>query len=149
MPRITVIGGGNGIAVVLRGLSRRVRDGIALDLTAIVATADDGGSSGRLREERGGIPPGDLRNCLLALAEDPEAAFARLFAHRYDGAGDLAGHSLGNLILLALAEQRGSYLAALRTAGELLQVRGRVLPVSLDALRMEGVARDGSRISGC
>jgi uncharacterized cofD-like protein len=148
VPRVTVIGGGNGISAVLRGLSRRVRDGVPLDVTAIVATADDGGSSGRLREERGGIPPGDLRNCLLALADDPEAPFARLFSHRYDGAGDLAGHSLGNLILLALAEQRGSYLAALRMAGDLLAVRGLVLPVSLDAVRMEGIAQDGSRISG-
>jgi uncharacterized cofD-like protein len=146
--RVTVLGGGNGISAVLRGIARRIREGAALDLTAVVATADDGGSSGRLREERGGIPPGDLRNCLLALASDEAAPLARLFAHRYEGRGDLAGHALGNLILAALADQHGSYLRSVEVAAGLLGAFGRVLPASLDALHLEGLARDGIRISG-
>lgn len=146
--RLAVLGGGNGIPTVLRGLSELARSGREMDVTAIVATADDGGSSGRLRRERGGLPPGDLRNCLLALADDGRSPFARLLAHRYAGAGDLAGHSLGNLMLMALAEQEGSYVKALETAGRLLRARGRVLPASVGALRLEGETIDGARISG-
>jgi len=146
--RVVVVGGGNGIPNVLRGLAALVRDGRALEITAIVATADDGGSSGRIRSQRGGLPPGDLRNCLLALADDADTAFGRLFAHRYAGAGDLAGHSLGNLLLMALAEQEGCYLKAVEAAGRLLRVRGRVLPASAAALRLEGETIAGERISG-
>lgn len=146
--RVVVLGGGNGIPTVLRGLAELARSGRDLDITAIVATADDGGSSGRIRRERGGLPPGDLRNCLLALADDARGVFARLFAHRYDGAGDLAGHSLGNLVLMALSEQEGDYLRALDTAGRLLKARGRVLPATLQGLRLEGETIDGTRISG-
>lgn len=146
--RIAVVGGGNGISVVLRGLARRVAGAPPLEISAIVATADDGGSSGRLREERGGVPPGDLRNCLLALATGTEDRFARLFSHRYDGAGGLAGHSLGNLILAAMAEQEGSWLRAAATAGEMLGAQGRVLPVTPGGVRLEAEARDGIRISG-
>lgn len=146
--RLVVLGGGNGIPTVLRGLADLVRDGRRFEIAAIVATADDGGSSGRIRRERGGLPPGDLRNCLLALADDDRGVFARLLAHRYGGGGDLAGHSLGNLVLMALAEQEGCYLKALETAGRLLKARGRVLPASLQALRLEGETVDGVRISG-
>jgi len=146
--RVVVLGGGNGIPAVLRGLADLSRTGREIDITAVVATADDGGSSGRLRRERGGLPPGDLRNCLLALADDARGVFARLFAHRYDGNGDLAGHSLGNLVLMALSEQEGSYLKALETAGRLLGARGRVLPASGHALRLEGETVDGMRVSG-
>jgi uncharacterized cofD-like protein len=85
--RIVVLGGGNGISAVLEGLSRKVAAGAPLHLTAVVATADDGGSSGRLRRDRGGLPPGDLRTCLLALAGTGDRPFARLFAHRFEGAG--------------------------------------------------------------
>jgi uncharacterized cofD-like protein len=146
--RVAVLGGGNGIPTVLRGLADLVRGGRHLEITAIVATADDGGSSGRLRRERGGLPPGDLRNCLLALADDGRGVFARLFAHRYAGSGNLAGHSLGNLMLTALAEQEGCYIKALDTAGRLLRARGRVLPASVQALRLEGETVNGTRISG-
>ena len=146
--RVVVVGGGNGIPNVLRGLAALVRKGRALETTAIVATADDGGSSGRIRSQRGGLPPGDLRNCLLALADDADGAFGRLFAHRYAGAGDLAGHSLGNLLLMALAEQEGCYLKAVEAAGRLLRIRGRVLPASAGALRLEGETIAGERISG-
>ena len=146
--RVVALGGGNGIPTVLRGLADVARAGRDLEITAVVATADDGGSSGRLRRERGGLPPGDLRNCLLALADDGRGAFARVFAHRYQGSGDLAGHSLGNLVLMALAEQEGNYVKALETAGRLLHARGRVLPASVRALALEGETVDGTRISG-
>lgn len=146
--RVSILGGGNGISVVLRGLARRAEAGEPLDVRAIVATADDGGSSGRLREERGGVPPGDLRNCLLALAPRTGGRFARLFGHRYDGAGGLAGHSLGNLVLAALAEQEGSWPRAAEIAGEMLGAKGKVLPVTDAGVRLEAEARDGTRISG-
>jgi uncharacterized cofD-like protein len=146
--RVAVVGGGNGIPNVLRGLAALARQGRPLDITAIVATADDGGSSGRIRSQRGGLPPGDLRNCVLALADEADGVFGRLFAHRYAGAGDLAGHSLGNLLLIALAEQEGSYLKAVETAGRLLRIRGRVLPATAAPVRLEGETIDGERISG-
>jgi uncharacterized cofD-like protein len=94
------------------------------------------------------LPPGDLRQCLLALADDADEPFGRLFAHRYTGAGDLAGHSLGNLLLIALAEQEGCYLKAVAAASRLLRVRGRVLPVTGSALRLEGETVAGDRLSG-
>lgn len=146
--RVAVLGGGNGIPNVLRGLAAAERRGRPLDVTAVVATADDGGSSGRIRSQRGGLPPGDLRNCVLALADDADGPFGRLFAHRYAGAGELAGHSLGNLLLIALAEQEGSYFKALEAAGRLLRIRGRVLPATAGAVRLEGETVAGERISG-
>ena len=146
--RVAVLGGGNGIPNVLRGLASLSRQGSLLEIAAVVATADDGGSSGRIRSQRGGLPPGDLRNCLLALADDPNSALSRLFAHRYSGEGDLAGHSLGNLLLNALAEQEGCYLRAVEVAGRLLGARGRVLPASAGAVRLEGETISGERISG-
>jgi len=146
--RFVVLGGGTGIPNALRGLASLVRDGLPLEITAIVATADDGGSSGRIRRDRGGLPPGDLRQCLLALADAADEPLGRLFAHRYDGAGDLAGHSVGNLILNALAEQEGCYLKAVAAAGQMLRARGRVLPVTEHALRLEGETVSGDRLSG-
>lgn len=146
--RVAVVGGGNGIPNVLRGLAAAERRGLPLELTAIVATADDGGSSGRIRSQRGGLPPGDLRNCVLALADNADGPFGRLFAHRYAGAGELAGHSLGNLLLIALAEQEGSYFKAVEAAGRLLRMRGRVLPATAGAVRLEGETVAGERISG-
>jgi uncharacterized cofD-like protein len=146
--RVVVLGGGNGMPNVLRGLAALAREGNPVEITAIVATADDGGSSGRIRSQRGGLPPGDLRNCLLALADDAESAISRLFAHRYAGTGDLAGHSLGNLLLMALAEQEGCYLKGVEAAGRLLRTRGRVLPASEGGLRLEGETVSGARISG-
>jgi len=113
-----------------------------------VATADDGGSSGRLRRDRGGLPPGDLRTCLLALAGSGDRPFTRLFAHRYDGSGELAGHALGNLILAALADLEGGFLRGLAVAEDLLAVNGRVLPVTEGGVRLEGRCRDGSHLSG-
>ena len=146
--RIAVLGGGNGISAVLEGFARQVAAGTALEVTAVVATADDGGSSGRLRRDRGGLPPGDLRTCLLALAGSTDRPFARLFAHRYDGEGELAGHALGNLILAALADMEGGFLAGLAVAEDLLAANGRVLPVTEAGMRLEGRCRDGSCLSG-
>ena len=126
--RIVAMGGGNGLSTVLRGLAQRWRAGAALNITAIVATADNGGSSGRLRRDRGGLPPGDLRNCLLALSPEDQS-LARVFAHRYEGDGDLAGHAVGNLMLSALAEQEGCFQRGVDRAASLLQACGRVMPV--------------------
>ena len=146
--RIAVLGGGNGISAVLEGFARLVAAGSPLEVTAVVATADDGGSSGRLRRDRGGLPPGDLRTCLLALAGSGDRPFARLFAHRYDGAGELAGHALGNLILAALADMEGGFLHGLAVAEDLLAANGRVLPVTEGEVRLLGRCRDGSHLSG-
>ena len=146
--RIAVLGGGTGISAALCGLARVATGDRRLDIVAVVATADDGGSSGRLRRERGGIPPGDLRTCLLALAGGSETPLSRLLSHRYNGTGALAGHSLGNLILAAVAEEEGSYLRAAQLVGEMLGARGRVLPVSVEGIRLEAEVADGSRISG-
>ncbi|HEX4824858.1 MAG TPA: gluconeogenesis factor YvcK family protein [Candidatus Polarisedimenticolaceae bacterium] len=146
--RCAVLGGGNGIPSALQGLADLAGRGLPLAITAIVATADDGGSSGRIRRDHGGLPPGDLRRCLLALSQAADGPFARLFRHRYSGEGDLAGHSLGNLLLTALAEQHGSYVAAVAAAGRMLQARGRVLPVTEEAPRLEGETITGDRLSG-
>ena len=145
--RVTVVGGGNGISAVLRGLARAARDGQPLEIVAVVATADDGGSTGRIRRERGGLPVGDFRNCLLALAPDP-SPLARLFAHRYHGTGELAGHAVGNLILSALAEQEGCHLRGLRAAADLLGCAGRVLPATADPVALHAELEDGSRVDG-
>lgn len=145
--RIAVLGGGSGIPNVLSGLARRVGAGAALDVRAIVATMDDGGSSGRLRRERAAIPPGDLRNCLVALTP-AGGGFRRLFEHRYEGSGDLAGHSVGNLILTALAESEGCWSRAVVAAGTMLGAVGRVYPVSLEPARLEAETGNGERISG-
>lgn len=146
--RVVVLGGGNGISTLLRGLALWKAADRAIEITAIVATADDGGSSGRLRRQRGGLPYGDLRNCLQALAADPSGSSARLFAHRFAGAGELAGHALGNLVLAALAEQEGCCLRGLERAGKLIGACGRVLPVSLDNVDLHGETADRRRLSG-
>ncbi|HEX6850874.1 MAG TPA: uridine diphosphate-N-acetylglucosamine-binding protein YvcK [Candidatus Polarisedimenticolaceae bacterium] len=145
--RVTVVGGGNGISAVLRGLARESREGRALEISAVVATADDGGSSGRIRRERGGLPVGDFRNCLLALAPDP-SPLAKLFAHRYLGTGELAGHAVGNLMLAALAEQEGCHLRGLEVAGRLLGCAGRVLPATTVPLALHAELEDGSLLNG-
>ena len=106
-PTVAVIGGGHGLSVLLRGIKE-----LTSNVTAIVTVADDGGSSGRLREELGIIPPGDLRNCLVALA-DTEPLMEKLFQHRFEGRSDLAGHSFGNLFLAAMAEVKGDMETAL------------------------------------
>ncbi len=123
-PRVVAIGGGTGLSSLLRGLKERTDQ-----VTAIVTVADDGGSSGRLRSELGIPPPGDARQCLVALAES-EPLMERLLSHRFDSDGSLGGHSLGNLLLAALVHIQGDLQGALEAAGQILGVRGRVMPSS-------------------
>jgi uncharacterized cofD-like protein len=129
-PRIVTIGGGHGLATLLRGLKAYTRN-----LTAIVTVADDGGSSGRLRESFGILPPGDIRNCLAALSNDEEM-LTQLFRYRFSGAGELDGHSFGNLFITALAEITGSFEEAIAESGKVLSVSGRVLPSTLHDVRL-------------
>jgi uncharacterized cofD-like protein len=135
------VGGGHGLAVTLAALRR-----LDIEPTAIVTVADDGGSSGRLRRGLGMLPPGDLRMALLALSGPADGTIAELFAYRF-AAGDLAGHSLGNLVLAALTDLEGGFLAAIETASRLLGVRGRVLPSTLAPIELCGVV-DGRTIRG-
>lgn len=129
-PRIVTMGGGHGLATLLRGLKTYTRN-----LTAIVTVADDGGSSGRLRETYGILPPGDIRNCLAALSND-EQMLTQLFRYRFSGAGELDGHSFGNLFITALAEITGSFEEAIAESGRVLSVSGRVLPSTLHDVKL-------------
>ncbi len=126
--KIVALGGGTGLPVVLRGLKRALAD--VASLTAIVTVSDDGGSSGRLRRDLNVLAMGDIRNCLVALSEN-EPLMSRLFQYRYPGRKGLAGHSAGNLILTALAACSRSWLKAIETSGEVLAIRGRILPATL------------------
>jgi len=129
-PRVVAIGGGHGISTLLRGLKEHTRN-----ITAIVTVADDGGSSGRLRESLGILPPGDIRNCLAALSND-EALLTQLFQYRFSGSPELQGHSFGNLFITALTDLTGSFDEAIAESGRALSVSGRVLPSTLDAVRL-------------
>jgi uncharacterized cofD-like protein len=129
-PRIVTIGGGHGLATLLRGLKVYTRN-----LTAVVTVADDGGSSGRLRESYGILPPGDIRNCLAALSND-EQMLTQLFQYRFSGAGNLDGHSFGNLFITALADITGSFEGAVAESGKVLSVSGRVLPSTLHDVKL-------------
>jgi len=141
LPRIAALGGGTGLASLLRGLKRA-----PVDITAIVTVADDGGSSGRLRRELGVLPPGDIRNCLVALADD-ESMMGRLFQHRFAD-GDLSGHSFGNLFLAALAEVTGGFDLAVQECSRVLKIRGRVLPSTLEQIRLWAERADGQAVCG-
>lgn len=130
-PRIVVIGGGHGMATLLRGLKAHT-----YNLTAIVTVADDGGSSGRLRSSLGVLPPGDIRNCLAALSND-ETLITQLFQYRFSGAENgMDGHSFGNLFISALSEITGSFEEAVAESGRVLSVHGRVLPATLHDVRL-------------
>ncbi len=151
--RVVAIGGGTGLPVVLAGLKRTLLAteprGAPPDperLTAIVTVADDGGSSGRLRRAYGVLAPGDIRNCLLALSSD--GAMSRLFGFRFSGDGDVAGHSLGNLILTALSLVHGDFSEAVKRAEEILGVRGRVLASTTQSVALVGELEDGGTIRG-
>ncbi len=124
-PKVVALGGGNGLATLLRGLKEHTTN-----LTAIVTVADDGGSSGRLRRELGLPPPGDVRNCLAALSDD-EDLLTQLFQYRFMEGGDLEGHSFGNLFIAALAGVTGSFDRGVLEAGRVLRIRGQVLPATL------------------
>ena len=136
-PRVVAVGGGHGLAATLRAVRLYTER-----VTAVVSVADDGGSSGRLRHLLHIIPPGDLRNCLVALAE-PGSLLATAFTHRFDEE-ELAGHSLGNLVLAGLMEAAGDPVAALDDAARLLGVRGRVLPASTEPVTLKAEAAAGT-----
>jgi uncharacterized cofD-like protein len=129
-PRVVAIGGGHGISSLLRGLKEHTRN-----ISAVVTVADDGGSSGRLRESLGILPPGDIRSCLAALSND-EALLTQLFQYRFSGAPDLVGHTFGNLFITALTDITGSFEEAIAESGRALSVSGRVLPSTLHAVRL-------------
>ena len=129
-PRIVTIGGGHGLSTLLRGLKAHTGN-----LTAVVTVADDGGSSGRLRETFGILPPGDIRNCLAALSND-EDLLTQLFQYRFSGSQDLEGHSFGNLFITALADLTGSFESAVVESGRVLSVNGRVLPSTLHNVKL-------------
>ena len=139
--KLVALGGGTGLSTMLRGLKE-----YSSNITAVVTMADDGGSSGMLREE-GMLPPGDLRNCLAALAET-ESLMEELFQHRFSGLGALKGHSLGNLIVAALFEKSGDFESAVRDTAKVLAVRGRVLPSTLDDVRLGATLKNGDEIIG-
>jgi uncharacterized cofD-like protein len=129
-PRVVAIGGGHGISALLRGLKEHTRN-----ITAVVTVADDGGSSGRLRESLGILPPGDIRTCLAALSND-EALLTQLFQYRFSGTPELVGHTFGNLFITALTDITGSFEEAVAESGRALSVSGRVLPSTLNAVRL-------------
>ncbi len=140
-PRIVAIGGGTGLSTLLAGLKVFTRN-----ITAVVAVTDEGGSSGRLRQEWGVLPPGDIRNCIVALAEN-DSSLNRLLNFRFDR-GELAGHSLGNLILLATTEMMGDFQRAVEELNKLLAIRGQVLPVTTETVTLKGETQDGRTVSG-
>lgn len=141
-PKIVVVGGGTGLSTLLRGLKV-----YSANITAIVTVADDGGSSGRLREEFGVLPPGDIRNCLAALA-DQEKLLTELFQYRFSAGNGLVGHSFGNLFLTAMTEITGDLERATAASSQVLAIRGRVLPATLSDLRLWAELSDGRRIEG-
>lgn len=141
-PKLVVIGGGTGLATLLRGLKEHTSN-----ITAIVTTADDGGSSGRLRDELGIPPPGDIRNTLVALA-DTEPLMEKLFQYRFSWGEGLKGHSFGNLFIAAMTEVTGDFEAALRESSKVLAIRGRVLPSTLDEVRLHAHFADGTSVIG-
>ncbi|MBD0361811.1 MAG: YvcK family protein [Coleofasciculus sp. C3-bin4] len=141
-PKIVVVGGGTGLSTLLRGLKV-----YSANITAIVTVADDGGSSGRLRQEFGMLPPGDIRNCLAALA-DQEKLLTELFQYRFSAGSGLVGHSFGNLFLTAMSEITGDLERAIAASSQVLAVRGRVLPATLSDVRLWAELADGRRIEG-
>jgi uncharacterized cofD-like protein len=150
--RVVALGGGTGLPAVLRGLKAVLFPAGMADeaerLTAVVTVTDEGGSSGRLRESLRMLPPGDIRNCLVALSHN-EPLMARLFQARYRNGNDLEGHPVGNLILAALAqEEDGGFLAAVRLASEVLNIQGRVFPSTLEQVRLAARMDDGSELLG-
>ena len=124
LPKVVAIGGGTGLSTILRGLKS-----FPCEISAIVTVADDGGSSGRLRKDMGMLPPGDIRNCIIALAE-AETDMTALFGHRFQK-GELKDHSFGNLFLAAMTEMTGDFQLAIRTMSRILAVKGKVLPATL------------------
>jgi uncharacterized cofD-like protein len=147
---LVAIGGGNGLSTLLCGLKKHVgaNDRLRLEsLSAIVAVSDDGGSSGRLRDELQMLAPGDIRNCMVALSED-SLLLSKLFRHRFRGAGDLGGHSFGNLFLAALTEITGDFAEAVKLSSEILASKGHIYPATMADVRLVAELEDGSFVRG-
>jgi len=156
--RVVAIGGGTGLSTLLKGLKRfvltpaelltfRPEPAAICDLCAVVTVSDDGGSSGRLRKEFNMLPPGDIRNCIVALSED-EALLSKLFRHRFDKGSGLEGHSFGNLFLAALTSLTSDFSEAVRLSSEILLTRGHIYPATTSNIELEAVMEDGSRVRG-
>lgn len=141
MKKIVVIGGGTGTFVTLSGLKSR-----NVDLTAVVSMMDDGGSSGKLRDELGVLPPGDLRQCLVALS-DSSKILRDLFNYRFEDGG-LKGHNFGNLLITALEKISPDYSQAIKAASEILRVRGKVIPVTKERADLYALLDDGTIVKG-
>jgi len=153
---VVALGGGTGLSTVLRGLRehvmRRRDDGLnqnrsIADLTAIVTVTDDGGSSGRLRRENRVLPPGDIRNCMVALSQD-EALLSRLFQYRFHVGRGLRGHNFGNLFLAALTHVTGDFAEAVRVSSKVLAIRGRIFPSTVSNVNLVATLADGRRVHG-
>ena len=140
--KVVAIGGGTGLSMLLRGIKKYTNN-----ITAVVTVGDDGGSSGRLREEMGILPPGDIRNCIAALADD-EDLITELFQYRFKNGEGLAGHSFGNLFLTALCAITGNMVKAVKESANVLNIRGVVLPTTLDDMKLAAEFEDGSIVKG-
>ncbi|HYA94865.1 MAG TPA: gluconeogenesis factor YvcK family protein [Terriglobales bacterium] len=155
--RVVAMGGGTGLSTLLKGLKRYVKSpgeivppaGATLigELSAVVTVTDDGGSSGRLRREFNILPPGDIRNCIVALSED-EALLSRLFQYRFPAGKGLAGHSFGNLFVTALTGVTGDFAQAVKLSSEVLATRGHIYPATTANVALEALMADGSRVQG-
>src|SRR5947207_4429314 len=156
--RVLAIGGGTGLSTLLKGLKHFVSlpvepssvkpaEPFVSELCGVVTVSDDGGSSGRLRKELNMLPPGDVRNCIVALSED-EALLSRLFQHRFVKGSGLEGHSFGNLFLAALTSITGDFGEAVRLSSEILLTRGHIYPATTSHIELEALMEDGSRIRG-
>jgi uncharacterized cofD-like protein len=141
-PKVVALGGGTGLSNLLRGIKK-----LTSNITAVVTVADDGGSSGKLRDELGMLPPGDIRNCLVALA-DTEPLMEQLFQYRFSDEGHLVGHSFGNLFIASMAEVLGDFEEAIKESSKVLAIKGQVLPATNEDVRLEAIYSDGSRQLG-
>jgi uncharacterized cofD-like protein len=154
---VVAIGGGTGLSTLLKGLKTYVIPALTQEcipekhvvgeLSAVVTVSDDGGSSGRLRKEFNMLPPGDIRNCIVALSED-EALLSRLFQHRFRQGSGLEGHSFGNLFLAALTSITSDFAEAVRLSAEILLTRGHIFPATTSNIELEAVMEDGTRVRG-
>ena len=148
--RVVAIGGGTGLSALLQGLKEYTRPSESspqLDITAIVTVSDDGGSSGRLRREFDVLPPGDIRNCMVALSED-SALLSRLFQYRFANGRGLKGHSFGNLFLMALTQITGDFSDAVRASSEVLNIAGRIYPATAANVALEAKLANGTSVVG-
>jgi uncharacterized cofD-like protein len=153
--RVVAIGGGTGLSTLLSGLKRFVgpsetgeTESLRLEkLSAIVAVSDDGGSSGRLRSEMQMPPPGDIRNCMVALSEDSHL-LSKLFKYRFSGDGELSGHSFGNLFLAALTEITGDFAEAVKLSSEILASKGHIYPATTADVHLTAILEDGTVVNG-